>query len=204
MYRYELESWKVLGWCEEVPAPLWKLCCSLPVKNAWMKNHHQLRHTSSVTSENSEWGYAQKTWLPNLQCQKCTIFHLMSDSSQQSDLKTCYYRVKRTSHHLRKSNSTIGEGNGTPLQYCCLENPMDGGAWKAEVHGVAEGQTQLSDFFHFSLSCVGEGNGNPLQCACLENLRHGGAWWAAIYGVAQSQTRLKWLSSSSSNSTISM
>ena len=30
----------------------------------------------------------------------------------------------------------LGEGNGTPLQYCCLENPMDGGAWKAAVHGV--------------------------------------------------------------------
>ena len=47
-----------------------------------------------------------------------------------------------------------GEGNGTPLQYSCLENPMDGGAWKAAVHGVAEGWTQLSDFiftftFHF-------------------------------------------------------
>ena len=39
-----------------------------------------------------------------------------------------------------------GEGNGTPLQYSCLENPMDGGAWKAAVHGVAEGRTQLSDF----------------------------------------------------------
>ena len=38
------------------------------------------------------------------------------------------------------------EGNGTPLQYSCLENPMDGGAWKAAVHGVAEGQTRLSDF----------------------------------------------------------
>ena len=33
-----------------------------------------------------------------------------------------------------------GEGNGTPLQYSCLENPMDGQAWTAEVHGVAEGQ----------------------------------------------------------------
>ena len=44
------------------------------------------------------------------------------------------------------------EGNGTPLQYSCLENPMDGGAWKAAVHGVAEGPTRLSDFtftFHF-------------------------------------------------------
>ena len=39
-----------------------------------------------------------------------------------------------------------GEGNGTPLQYSCLENPMDGGAWKAAVHGVAEGQTRLSNF----------------------------------------------------------
>ena len=46
----------------------------------------------------------------------------------------------------------FGEGNGTPLQYFCLENPMDGGAWKAAVHGVAEGWTRLSDFtftFHF-------------------------------------------------------
>ena len=44
------------------------------------------------------------------------------------------------------------EGNGTPLQYSCLENPMDGGAWWAAVHGVADSQTRLSDFtftFHF-------------------------------------------------------
>ena len=39
-----------------------------------------------------------------------------------------------------------GEGNGNPLQYSCLENPMDGGAWLATVHGVAKSQTQLSDF----------------------------------------------------------
>ena len=39
-----------------------------------------------------------------------------------------------------------GEGNGTPLQYSCLENPMDGGAWWAAVHGVAKSRTQLSDF----------------------------------------------------------
>jgi len=46
----------------------------------------------------------------------------------------------------------IGEGNGTPLQYSCLENPMDGGAWEAAVHGVARSQARLSDFtftFHF-------------------------------------------------------
>ena len=39
-----------------------------------------------------------------------------------------------------------GEGNGTPLQYSCLEKPMDGGAWWAAVHGVAKSQTRLSDF----------------------------------------------------------
>ena len=40
----------------------------------------------------------------------------------------------------------LGEGSGTPLQYSFLENPMDGGAWWAAVHGVAKSQTQLSDF----------------------------------------------------------
>ena len=46
----------------------------------------------------------------------------------------------------------IGELNGTPLQYSCLENPMDGGAWWAAVDGVAKSRTWLSDFtftFHF-------------------------------------------------------
>ena len=83
----------------------------------------------------------------------------------------------------------FGEGDGIPLQYSCLKNPMDGGAWWAAVHGVAKSQARLSDFtftFHF-----GEGNGNPLQCSCLENPRDRGAWWASVYGVAQSRTRLK-------------
>ena len=86
----------------------------------------------------------------------------------------------------------IGEGNGTPLQYSCLENPMDGGAWWAAVHGVTKSQTRLSDFtFTFSLSCIGEGNGNPLQYSCLENPRGRRAQWADVYGVMQSWTRLK-------------
>ena len=56
-------------------------------------------------------------------------------------------------HSYQLNNLKIkGEGNGTPLQYSCLENPMDGGAWCAAVHGVAESWTRLSDFtftFHF-------------------------------------------------------
>ena len=43
----------------------------------------------------------------------------------------------------------MGEGDGTPLQYSCLENPMDGGAWKATVHGIAKNQMQLSNFSLF-------------------------------------------------------
>ena len=84
----------------------------------------------------------------------------------------------------------LGEGNGTPLQYSCLENPMDGGAWWAAVHEVTTERLH----FHLSLSRIGERNGNPLQCSCLENPRDGGTWWAAVYGVAQSRTRLKRLS----------
>ena len=57
-----------------------------------------------------------------------------------------------SSHYLILPRVSSGEGNGTPLQYSCLENPMDRGAWEAAVHGVAKSQTRLSDFpftFHF-------------------------------------------------------
>ena len=43
------------------------------------------------------------------------------------------------------SGRSPGEGNGNPLQYCCLENPMDRGAWRAAVHGVTKSWAQLSD-----------------------------------------------------------
>ena len=89
-----------------------------------------------------------------------------------------------------------GEGNGTPLQYSCLENPMDGGAWRAAVHGVARSWTRLSDFTLFFQFHALEKE-MATQCSCLEKPRNGGAWWAAVCGVAQSRTRLKRLSSSS-------
>ena len=89
------------------------------------------------------------------------------------------------------------EGNGTPLQYSCLENPMDGGAWWAVVHGVAKSRTWLSDFtftFHFP----------ALQ---KEMATHSSVLAWRIPGTgepgglpsvgSQSWTRLKWLSSSS-------
>ena len=93
----------------------------------------------------------------------------------------------------------------TPLQYSCLENPMDGGAWWAAVHGVAKSRTRLSDFtFTFHMHALEKemsthssvlawripGTGEP-------GSSHRGSQ-AALYGVAQSRTRLKRLSSSSS------
>ena len=48
--------------------------------------------------------------------------------------------------YFKDSSVYIGEGNGTPLQYSCLENPTDRGAWWAAVHGVIKSRTQLSDF----------------------------------------------------------
>ena len=55
------------------------------------------------------------------------------------------------------SGRSSGEGNGNPLQYSCLEDPMDGGAWWAIVHGVTKSRTHLSDFrslIHFEFIFV--------------------------------------------------
>ena len=63
-------------------------------------------------------------------------------------INVCKYKELK----LNFDNALLGEGNGDPLQYSCLENPMGGGAWWAAFHGVAEGLTRLSDFtftFHF-------------------------------------------------------
>ena len=60
--------------------------------------------------------------------------------------------LKKILNYLLYTIESFGEGNDTPLQYSCLENPMDGGAWWAAVHGVAKSRTWLSDFtftFHF-------------------------------------------------------
>ena len=53
--------------------------------------------------------------------------------------------VKTRTIHFCTGLTVNGEGNGSPLQYSRLENPMDGGAWWAAVHGVAQSRTRLSD-----------------------------------------------------------
>ena len=104
----------------------------------------------------------------------------------QKDHKTAHWRqghCKKKMHwnllpeDSERSEESSREGDGDPLQYSWLENPMDGGAWWAAVHAVVKSRTQLSDFtFTFQLSCTGEGNGNPLQYSWLENPMDGEAW----------------------------
>ena len=121
-----------------------------------------------------------------------------------------------------KTGNTIdititGKGNGNPLQYPCLENPMDRGAWQTTVHVVPRVRHYLATkppphlkwaflvaqtaktlptnagdpgSILGSERSPGEGTGIPLQYSCLENPMERGAWWATVHGVTKSQTRL--------------
>ena len=96
------------------------------------------------------------------------------------------------------SRLVIREGNGTPLQYSCLENPMNGVAWKAAVHGVPEGWTRLNDFtFTFHFDALEKEMATHSSVLAWRTPRMG-SLVAAVYGFAQSWTQLKRLSSSSS------
>ena len=87
-----------------------------------------------------------KAYMPHARCQSiyCEYLHLV-----------CCWKCNLLSIRIVFSTSLAysnGEGNGTPLQYSCLENPMDRGAWWAAIHGVTKSWTRLSDFtftFHF-------------------------------------------------------
>ena len=91
-----------------------------------------------------------------------------------------------------------GEGNGTPLQYSCLENSMDGGAWWAAVHGVAKSQTRLSGFtftVHFHASEKEMAAHSSVLAWRIPGTGEPGG--LPSVGSHKSQIRLKQLSSSS-------
>ena len=62
---------------------------------------------------------------------------------------TCQCRRQRDTGSIPGLGRSPGRGHGNPLQYSCLENPMDRGAWRATVHRVAKSQTRLSNFTFF-------------------------------------------------------
>ena len=106
-----------------------------------------------------------------------------------------------------------GDGNSNPLQYSCLENPMNREAWWAIVNGVStvghdlvtkpqpwlprwpsgrESTCNAEDLgvIPGSGRFPGGGHGNPLQYSCLENPMNREAWWAIVHGIAKSRTQL--------------
>ena len=95
-----------------------------------------------------------------------------------------------------------GGGNGTPLQYSCLETPMDRGAWQAVVHGVTRSRTQLSDFtFTFHFHALGKAMATHSSVLAWRIPGMGEPGGLPSLG-SHSRTRLKRLSSSSSNLTL--
>ena len=65
---------------------------------------------------------------------------------RNAGLEKAQAEIKVAERNINNLRYADGEGNGTPLQYSCLENPMDRGAWWAAVHGVAASRTRLSNF----------------------------------------------------------
>ena len=140
----------------------------------------------------------------------CNTFPEVTKVASSKDLGLiyfCFYLLSAQRYHR--------EGNGNPRQCPCLENPRDGGAWRAAVYGVAQGRTRLSSSsskgtnvfpggtvvkkpsanagdvgsIPGSGSCPGIGNGNPLRYSCLGNPMDR-AQWATGHGVMWSRTLL--------------
>ena len=96
---------------------------------------------------------------------------------------------------MNVSQGSFGEGNGNPLQYSCLENPMDGEAWWAAVHGVAKSQTRLSDFtFTFHFPALEKEMATYSSVLAWRIPGTGEPGGLPSMGVAQSRTQLKRLS----------
>ena len=75
------------------------------------------------------------------------------------DYSSCCHRESDTTErlHFHFSFSCIGERNGNPLQYSCLENPRDGGAWLASIYGIAQSRTQLKQLSSSSIAYLDKG-----------------------------------------------
>ena len=104
----------------------------------------------------SPWYKAFHQWIVfNLNvCRVLSLARVHSCVHMVPRLPCPWYKLIHTSEvkYIFPPSKAHGEGNGTPLQYSCLENPIDWGAWWAAVHGVTKSRTRLSDFtftFHF-------------------------------------------------------
>ena len=167
-------------------------------KNAQTTTHLHLFHTLAVTLKTHQARLQQyvNCELPDVQA------GFRKGRGTRDQIANISWITEKASEFKKKSTSALltmpnREGNSNPLQYSCLENPMDGGASWATFHGVAKSRTQLSDFtftFHFYAL---EKKWQPTPVFLPGESQGRGPWWAAVSRVAQSQTRLKRLNSSS-------
>ena len=137
-WRYSI-SWKVK---KELKMKMLWISSRLVMKLYFSLNISFTQHVNLLSGNKSIHLQFLSPWI---------IFYIIPDFPGRSDGKASAYNVGHPGW-IPGSGRCPGEGNGNPLQYSCLENPMGGGAWWAAVHGVAKSQTLLSDFtftFHF-------------------------------------------------------
>ena len=115
---------------------------------------HSFHMLATYCSKFSKLGFFNSRWTVNFQ-----MFMLDLEKAEEPEIKlpTSTGSLKKQVSSKKTSTSALltmpnGEGNSNPLQYSCLENPMDEGAWWVTFHGVTKSRTQLSNFtftFHF-------------------------------------------------------
>ena len=121
--------------------PLQYSCLEIPWTGAWQSAIHGVAKNRTRLS-----GFTFTFYFHTLE----KDFHALVDFPGVSDGKASAYNVGDPGS-IPRSGRSPGEGNGNLLQYSCLENPMEGGAWQATVHGVAKSRTRLSDFTHLGI-----------------------------------------------------
>ena len=129
----------------ECPSHALKAFITLPSPGKWEASASHLPQPYTRNSPGNFLSLPRKHDLQNYTSDSAKALHGTSDFSFQGLMTDkCASTMSFTIWFY--FNPSLREGNGNPLQYSCLENPMDGGAWWAAVHGVARSRTRLSDW----------------------------------------------------------